>query len=69
MNGMINFYEVIIRVNGFITSTRIIAKENPTILEYEKRVKDSYYGGRKNWRLKDKFDIKEFIVIKEKLGL
>ena len=37
---MINFYEVIIRVNGFITSTRIIAKENPTILEYEKRVKD-----------------------------
>ena len=37
--------------------------------EYEKRVKDAYYGGRKNWRLKDKFDIKEFIVIKENLGL
>lgn len=66
---MINFYEVIIRVNGFITSTRIVAKDNPTILEYENRVKDAYYGGRKNWRTRDKFDIKEFIVIKEGIGL
>lgn len=66
---MINHYEVILRVNGFITSTRIVAKENPTILEYENRIKDAYYGGRKNWRTRDKFDIKEFIVIKENLGL
>lgn len=64
---MINLYKVTILVNKAKTSVEIVAKDF-NWLQHENRVKDNYYGNRRNWR-KDKITFVKAEILKENIGL
>jgi len=66
---MIVLKRVDIEINGYITSVDVVCNSDLPLKNYENRIKDTYYGGRKGWRKTDTFRILKGTIIKDKLGL
>lgn len=66
---MIVSKKVSVEVNGYITYVEIVCDSEKNLNDYENRIKDTYYKGRKHWKKTDTFKILKGEILKKKIGL